>query len=125
MKYYAAPPIMFPPSDDFNAALDAICKDKGIEQNFKHNLTAIDKDNRVATFTKTDTGDTVQQEFDFLHFVPPQMAPAFVASSSLAHESGWLDVNPNTLQHIKYANVFGLGDICNLATSKTAAAIFS
>lgn len=53
------------------------------------------------------------------------MAPAFVASSSLAHESGWLDVNPSTLQHNKYSNVFGLGDICNLATSKTAAAIYS
>lgn len=31
----------------------------------------------------------------------------------------------NTLQHNKYKNVFGLGDVCNLPTAKTAAAIFS
>lgn len=60
MKYYAAPPIQFPPNDEFSEALDAICKGKGIEQNFKHNLTAIDKDNRVATFTNLDSGDSVQ-----------------------------------------------------------------
>jgi len=43
----------------------------------------------------------------------------------LAHETGWLDVNINTLQHNKFSNIFGHGDVCNLPTSKTAAAIFS
>lgn len=52
-------------------------------------------------------------------------APEFVRTSTLAHENGWLDVNINTLQHNKYKNIFGLGDVCNLPTAKTAAAIFS
>lgn len=29
------------------------------------------------------------------------------------------------MQHNKYKNVFGLGDVCNLPTAKTAAAVFS
>lgn len=88
-------------------------------------MTEVDKDNRVATFTDLVSGDTVTQEFDFLHIVPPQSAPEFVAKSELAHASGYLDVNINTLQHNKYSNIFGLGDVANLPTSKTAAAIFS
>jgi len=60
-----------------------------------------------------------------LHFVPPQSSPEFVAKSELAHESGWLDVDINTLQHKRFSNVFGHGDVANLPTSKTAAAIFS
>ena len=125
MRYYAAPPVMFPPSDEFNEALNKTCLDKGIEQFFKHDLTEIDKDNRVATFTNLDSGDEVTQEFDFLHVVPPQSAPEFVAKSDLAHDSGYLDVNIETLQHNRYSNVFGVGDVANLPTSKTAAAIFS
>lgn len=120
----ASTPIMFPPNDDFSEVLDDICKSKGIEQNFKHTLTSIDKDNRVASFMTAD-GATVQHDYDFMHIVPPQSAPEFVASSDLAHETGWLDVDISTLQHKRFSNVFGLGDVCNLPTSKTAAAIFS
>lgn len=29
------------------------------------------------------------------------------------------------MQHNKYSNIYGLGDICNLPTAKTAAAVFS
>lgn len=36
-----------------------------------------------------------------------------------------MDVNKETLQHTKYANVFGIGDCTNIPTSKTAAAAFS
>lgn len=30
-----------------------------------------------------------------------------------------LDVDQNTLQHKKYKNVFGLGDVCNLPTTRS------
>ncbi len=87
---------MFPPNDEFSDALDEICKSKGINQFFKHELTAIDKENRRATFTDPN-GDSIEKDFDFLHMTPAQTAPDFVAKSQLAHESGWLDVNIGTL----------------------------
>ena len=52
-------------------------------------------------------------------------APAVFQNSKapISDESGYLDLDPYTLQHTKYANIFGLGDCTNLPTSKTAAAI--
>ena len=60
-----------------------------------------------------------------MHVVPPQSAPAFVATSELAHENGYVDVDINTLQHKKFSNVFAIGDAANLPTGKTAAAVFT
>jgi sulfide:quinone oxidoreductase len=69
----------------------------------------------------------IEMSYDILHIVPPQMAPDFVRNSSLAvpdgPNKGWLDVDINTLQHKKYNNVFGVGDVAALPTAKTGAAI--
>jgi sulfide:quinone oxidoreductase len=43
----------------------------------------------------------------------------------LAAGNGFVDVNIETLRHNKYSNVFSLGDVSNLPTAKTAAAVFS
>ncbi|WP_134092099.1 FAD/NAD(P)-binding oxidoreductase [Olivibacter sp. XZL3] len=61
--------------------------------------------------------------FDFLHLAPPQTAPEFILKSDLCNETGWLDVDINSLQHKKYDNVFGLGDVAGLPTAKTGAAV--
>jgi sulfide:quinone oxidoreductase len=116
---------LFPNCQKFADALKPIAESKGINVSYKSNLVEIDKDNRVATFKNLDTGDLQQIDFDFLHFAPPQSAPQFIRESSLAHENGWLDVNIHTMQHNKHPNIFGLGDVCNLPTAKTAAAVFS
>ncbi len=70
------------------------------------------------------TGDHfIEMPFDMLHLAPPQAAPKFVRESSLVNEAGWLDVDHYTLQHNKYDNIFGLGDVAALPTAKTGAAI--
>ena len=70
---------------------------------------------------------TVVMPYDMLHLAPPQSAPDFVKNSPLAvaegPSKGWLDVDKHTLQHNRYANVFGLGDVAALPTAKTGAAI--
>ena len=68
-------------------------------------------------------GTHIEMPFDMLHIAPPQAAPKFIRESSLVNEAGWLAVHPNTLQHEKYANIFGLGDVAGLPTAKTGAAI--
>lgn len=37
--------------------------------------------------------------------------------------SGYVNVHKNTLQHVKYPNVWSIGDSSSLPTSKTAAAV--
>jgi sulfide:quinone oxidoreductase len=36
---------------------------------------------------------------------------------------GWVDVDINTLQHKRFANIFSLGDVAALPTGKTGAAV--
>ena len=71
---------------------------------------------------KTEDG-RIAVPFDFLHLAPPQAAPKFIRESALANEAGWLDVHKHTLQHTKYPNIFGLGDVTSVPTAKTGAAI--
>jgi sulfide:quinone oxidoreductase len=66
--------------------------------------------------------ETVTREFDMIHVVPPQKAPDFVRVSSLVDKSGWVDVDPATLRHKTYSNIFALGDVANTSNAKTAAA---
>jgi sulfide:quinone oxidoreductase len=92
---------------------------------FNSTLKAVDGDARKAWFeVKDPNGDAKQIEktFDLLHVCPPQTAPDFVRQSPLADAAGWIEVNPETLQHPRYGNVFGLGDACSAPNAKTAAA---
>jgi sulfide:quinone oxidoreductase len=93
----------------------------GAQLNFQHTLKKIDGDRKVATFV-TSEGELVDSEFDMIHVCPPQCAPDFIAQSPLADENGWVDVNPATLQHTRYENVWGVGDCMNTGNAKTAAA---
>jgi sulfide:quinone oxidoreductase len=67
--------------------------------------------------------DLVGIHFDMMHLAPPQASPKFIAESPLASPTGWLSVDLNSLQHTKFPNVFGLGDVAELPTAKTGAAI--
>ena len=92
--------------------------------NFESKLVAIDGPAKIATFEQK-RGDTVtrtQEPFDMIHVVPPQVAPDFVRNSPLAAASGFIEVNEATLQHVRYPNVFALGDACSAPNAKTMAA---
>jgi sulfide:quinone oxidoreductase len=95
LHFYAATPVFFPPVKEYNEEITKTALSKGVKPHFKHILTKIDKDNRVATF-KTDDGN-VDVNFDFLHFVPAQTAPEFIRTSEIAAANGWVDVNKDTL----------------------------
>lgn len=110
----------------FAKALNKVVANYGITTNFGHNLVAINGDAKIATFETTDSEgkkSTVTREFDMIHVTPPQSAPDFIKSSPLANEGGWVDVHPNTLQHNKFSNIFGLGDVASTPNAKTAAAV--
>lgn len=110
----------------FAKALSKVVADYGIKTNFNHNLVAIDGPAKTATFEVTDSEGNKQRiakAFDMIHVTPPQSAPDFIKKSPLANAAGWIDVNPKTLQHNKYGNIFGLGDAAATSNAKTAAAV--
>ncbi|KVC68494.1 bifunctional protein tyrosine phosphatase family protein/NAD(P)/FAD-dependent oxidoreductase [Burkholderia stagnalis] len=110
---------------DYVPALMEYVKRYDIALQFGHNLVAIDGPARRATFRRAlpdGNAETVVRDFDMIHVVPPQRAPDFVRASPLADAAGWIDVDPATLRHKRFANVFALGDATNTTNAKTAAA---
>ena len=81
---------------------------------------------KTATFSVTGAGGEateVVRPFDMLHVTPPQSSPDFIKASPLANAAGWIEVDPATLRHARFANVFGLGDAAGTSNAKTAAAV--
>ncbi|WP_163152342.1 FAD/NAD(P)-binding oxidoreductase [Anoxybacillus sp. MB8] len=103
--------------------LEQVIQRKNIETKYRVELVEIDGEAKKATFEHLDTNERFTLSFDMIHVTPPMGPPAFIKKSPLADAAGWVDVDPYTLQHKTYENVFGAGDCTNLPTSKTGAAI--
>ncbi len=93
--------------------------------NLSTTLVKVDGPNKTAWFQLKDAEGnvtTVEKKFDMLHVVPPQTAPDFIRQSPLSDANGWVEVNQHSLQHVRFPNVFGVGDVTNTPNAKTAAA---
>jgi sulfide:quinone oxidoreductase len=110
---------------DYVPALMEYVKAYGIQLNFGQTLVSVDGPAKKAQFSKANadgTKELITREFDLLHAVPPQKAPDFIRASPLADAAGWVDIDPGTLRHKTWANIFALGDVGNTTNAKTAAA---
>lgn len=101
-------------------------EDRGIDTMMKRTLTAIDAGAKRATFA-TETG-TEEVDYDYIHVIPPQRAPDFVRQSGLSWadkwtDQGWVEVDMATLRHLRYPDIFALGDVAGVPKGKTAASV--
>lgn len=109
---------------------------RGITTHYSHVLKAVDAGKRLATFTATTrdpaTGAPVRSDvelpYDYLHVIPPQRAPDVVRQSGLSWadkwtDQGWVEVDMQTLRHLRYPEVFALGDVAGVPKGKTAASV--
>ncbi len=112
---------------EFAAVLEAVVARYGITTRFGHELVEVDPAARRATFETTGPGGASRTtlSYDLLHAAPPQRAPAFVRDSALSSPGpfGWVPVDRHRLVHARYPDIFALGDVCDVPTSKTGAAI--
>ena len=111
-----------------------------ITDKWNHVLRKIDADKKVATFEHTYSikgkwdpdleeyeeikkTESVEMSYDFIHIVPPMKPVDAVAKSPLGWQKGtakgWLEVDRYTLQHRRYKNIFGIGDILGIPKGKT------
>ena len=122
---------------------DAIEKqfiERDMKWNFEHNLVAVDINKKIATFDKhwqekgaydkdLEEYETITKNvnvvvpFDFLHITPPQKAPDEIGKSAIGSAKGWVPVNKETLQHVKYKNIFAIGDIAAVPMGKTGGSV--
>ncbi|MFG1463544.1 FAD/NAD(P)-binding oxidoreductase [Xanthobacter sp. DSM 24535] len=102
-------------------------KDRGVKVAYDHVITAIDPGRKIATYT-TPKGP-VELGYDFINVIPPMRAPDAVRQSPLPWRSGpyaadgWMEVDRSTLQHKRFPNVFGVGDVAGVPKGKTAASV--
>ena len=122
---------------------DAILKQfesRNFKWNYFHNLTGVDLENQIATFDKrweekgpydedleeysmVTKHQVVEANFDFMHITPPMKAPIEIGNSAVGSGKGWVPVHKETLQHVKYKNIFSLGDIAAVPMGKTGGSI--
>ena len=116
----------------FAAPLREVVARRGIEARYGHVLKAVRPASKEAVFAVQSASphqndDAEPQEvvipYDLLHVTPPMAAPDVVAGSALANGAGFVEVNQHSLQHLRYPNVFSLGDVSGMPNSKTAAAV--
>jgi sulfide:quinone oxidoreductase len=104
-------------------ALERVIAARGIEVQLGQELVALRTDVREAVFRDVKAGTDQVIRYDMIHVTPPMSPPEFVRSGPLANADGWVEVDKFSLQHVRYPEVFALGDASNLPTSKTGAAI--
>lgn len=110
----------------YEKTLLEVVKRNNIKLHFNEKLVEIDGTNKRAKFIGIGNDNKDKEtwvDFDMMHVTPPQSAPDFIKNSPLANQAGWVDVDKHTLQHVRYSNIFSLGDSAGLPTSKTGAAI--
>ncbi|MFH0245561.1 FAD-dependent oxidoreductase [Streptomyces sp. HK10] len=110
----------------WNRELERVAGRYGIEVRLNTEMTAVDGGRRTVTLTDRAAGTEETLGYDMLHAVPPQSAPDWVKKSPLADPAsphGFVEADKHTLRHPRHPEVFAIGDVANLPTSKTGAAV--
>ncbi len=108
----------------YKAALEKVLKRKEItDTHFRNELIEVRGPEQEAVFKHLDTGVEQVIKYDLLHATPPMSAPDFIKASPLVDATQFVDINKHTMQHVKYPEIFALGDCTNAPTARTGAAI--
>lgn len=109
-----------------NEKVRMLFEDRGVETVYEHVMTAIDPGRKIATFMTPD--GPVEIGYDFTNVIPPMRAPPVIRESPLPWEDrwvgqGWVEVDPHTMCHRRYPEVFAVGDVAGVPKGKTAASV--
>ena len=110
--------------------------ERRIATHMQHNLLSIEPGKKLARFaksgidpvTKAEVKEAVELPYDYLHVIPPQRAPDVIRQSGLSWadkwtDQGWVECDQKTLRHLRYPEIFALGDVAGVPKGKTAASV--
>lgn len=103
------------------------CKKRGIEVYFGWEMVKLhynEHGQKIATFKCVETGQTIEKDFFTAVINPPSKPHNEIVQGGLTDSQGLVDVNPYTLQHKRFENVFGFGDCLGINTTRTQSAAF-
>ena len=106
--------------------MDEVSKRQTLETHFGWELVNIEIEEkhvnatkRYATFKCKETGKEMRLQFGSLLLTPNNKKRECYESNDITDKDGLVTVNPYTLQHTKYHNIFAFGDCANLNTTKS------
>ncbi|KQT41621.1 MULTISPECIES: FAD/NAD(P)-binding oxidoreductase [unclassified Methylophilus] len=123
-SFYSSTPALFGVKEYVEPLMQYIRRYK-VNLNLNSTLVEVDGPAKMAWFNVKDADGNVtriSKPFDLLHVVPPQTALDFLKQSPLVNADGWVEVDQHSLQHVRYPEVFGVGDCTSTPNAKTAAA---
>lgn len=106
--------------------LDRKIAEYGIELWTNSELVSVDAGRQSATIRNVETGVEDQLHYDVLNGVPPQSAPDWLKATDLpaaGDKGGFVEVDRQTLRHLRYPNVWSLGDAAATTNSKAGGAL--
>lgn len=98
----------------------------GIELRVNSELVSVDSPGQTALIRNNAAGTTEEIHYDVLNGVPPQSAPDWLKATDLpapGGDGGFVEVDPETLRHVRYPNVWSLGDAAATTNSKCGGAL--
>lgn len=101
------------------------CHKRGIDVMFGWEMVKIGKTSigeKIATFKNVDTGELLEKPFMHANINPPSVPWHMLVDAGITDANGLVDVNPYTLQHERFENIFAFGDCIRGATTRTQAA---
>lgn len=112
---------------EFSDVLEGVAERYGIEVLLQHEAVEVNPKDREVTLVDHKDGDRkFTMSYDLMHLVPPQSAPAWIKAGPLAdpdNPGGYVQIDKNSMRHVRYPNVFSLGDAGSSPNSKTGAAV--
>jgi len=125
---------------EYHDAIVEQFKREGFKWHYRTNLVGVKKEEKIAIFDSKwqekgpydpimkdfeviSKHERIEVPYDFLHITPDAVAPREVGESDLGSAKGWVPVNKETLQHVKYNNIFSIGDIAQVPMGKTGGSV--
>ncbi|MEV0889442.1 FAD/NAD(P)-binding oxidoreductase [Streptomyces microflavus] len=111
---------------EFARVLEDVVRRYGINVHYGSEVTEVRPDVREVTVADLATGNKKILPYDMAHLVPPQSAPDWIKRSPLAgadDPAGYVEIDKHTMRHVRYPNVWALGDVGSSPNSKTGAAV--
>ncbi|MFC7849915.1 NAD(P)/FAD-dependent oxidoreductase [Arthrobacter sp. NPDC057388] len=111
---------------EIDRELDRKIAEYGIELRTNSELVSVSPATRSATIRNHATNTSEELAYDVLNAVPPQSAPDWLKATNLpaaGDAGGFVEVDPQTLRHTRFPNVWALGDAAGTTNSKSGGAL--
>ena len=74
---------------------------------------------KIAVFRNVDSGEVIEKDFFSAVINPPSKPHQELVNAGITNDEGIVDVNPYTLQHKRFENIFAFGDCIGINSTRT------